>query len=172
MAKIINLYGGPGAGKSTTAAGLFHKMKCAGKNVEYVSEYAKYLVWAERYDMLTDEIYIFAKQNHLLETIGRKVDYVVTDSPLLLMPLYNTRHHSSFNVLVRHTYLEYDNVNFFIKRSGEYDTSGRVQTREQAEYKDKEIRLMLEGYLQKYTIVEQGVNTVDEIYNNLFKRNK
>lgn len=39
--KVINLYGGPGTGKSTTAAMLFAKMKLAGFNCEYVPEFAK-----------------------------------------------------------------------------------------------------------------------------------
>ena len=35
--KVINMFGGSGIGKSTTAAGLFHQMDLDGKNVEPVS---------------------------------------------------------------------------------------------------------------------------------------
>jgi pantothenate kinase len=38
---IINVYGGPGAGKSTSAAYLYYLLKVAGKNVELVREYVK-----------------------------------------------------------------------------------------------------------------------------------
>lgn len=41
MKKIrrINLFAGPGAGKSTACAQLFSRMKLAGFNVEQVTEY-------------------------------------------------------------------------------------------------------------------------------------
>ncbi len=39
------MFGGPGTGKSTSAAGLFFKMKLAQMEVELVTEYAKDLVW-------------------------------------------------------------------------------------------------------------------------------
>jgi hypothetical protein len=42
--KVINLWAGPGAGKSTTAAGLF-LMKLTGRRVELVTEYAKEVVY-------------------------------------------------------------------------------------------------------------------------------
>ena len=38
---VINLFGGPGCGKSTTMARLFADLKARGYNVEMVSEFAK-----------------------------------------------------------------------------------------------------------------------------------
>jgi len=38
---ILNLYGAPGAGKSTGAAYIFSKLKLKGYNVELVTEFAK-----------------------------------------------------------------------------------------------------------------------------------
>lgn len=38
---IVNLFAGPGAGKSTGAAYIFSKLKLAGIDCEYVSEFAK-----------------------------------------------------------------------------------------------------------------------------------
>ncbi len=35
--KVINLWGSPGAGKSTAAAGLFYRMKFADYNVELIN---------------------------------------------------------------------------------------------------------------------------------------
>lgn len=43
----INLFAGPGTGKSTTAAGVFFEMKRSGMSVEYVTEYAKSLVFSK-----------------------------------------------------------------------------------------------------------------------------
>lgn len=39
--KVINLFAGPGSGKSTTCAGVFSKLKLAGVNCEMALEYAK-----------------------------------------------------------------------------------------------------------------------------------
>lgn len=45
MKKIICLYGGPGAGKTTTSAGLFFKLKSMGHTCELNREYVKDWVW-------------------------------------------------------------------------------------------------------------------------------
>ena len=52
--KVINLFAGPGTGKSTTAAGLFYKMKSKGYMVELVTEFAKDLVYQESFFRLKD----------------------------------------------------------------------------------------------------------------------
>ena len=44
---VINLFGGPGCGKSTIAAELFAILKKQGYEVELVTEYAKDKVWEE-----------------------------------------------------------------------------------------------------------------------------
>ncbi len=57
---IINLLGGPGSGKSTTAAGLFNIMKTEGMSVEFAGEFAKDLTWSERKFCLTDQFMMMA----------------------------------------------------------------------------------------------------------------
>ena len=44
---VVNLFGAPGAGKSTGAAYIFSKLKMSGINVELVTEFAKDKVWEE-----------------------------------------------------------------------------------------------------------------------------
>jgi hypothetical protein len=58
---VVNLYGGPGTGKSRTAALLFATMKQRGVNCELATEYAKDVVWEGRESLLSDQIYLFAK---------------------------------------------------------------------------------------------------------------
>lgn len=62
MSLVINLIGGPGAGKSTTAAGLFFLMKCAGLKVELVTEFAKELSYDENWADLKKQLYVLAEQ--------------------------------------------------------------------------------------------------------------
>lgn len=83
MTLIVNLYGGPGTGKSTTAAGLFYKLKEAGINSEYIQEYAKDKTWQADYFTLECQPYITSKQLYRLHRVLDKVDVVVTDSPLI-----------------------------------------------------------------------------------------
>ena len=60
--KVINLLGEPGAGKSTTAAEIYACMKKQGYKVELVTEYAKEVLYEDRYRVIEDQVYIFAKQ--------------------------------------------------------------------------------------------------------------
>ena len=44
---VVNLFGAPGAGKSTGAAYIFAMLKMAGINAELVTEFAKDKVYEE-----------------------------------------------------------------------------------------------------------------------------
>lgn len=150
--KVINFIGGPGAGKSTVAAELFAKMKRTGYNVELVDEYAKQLVWDSRQHVLADQLYVLAKQNRKLERLVGKVDYVITDSPLLLCACYAADdYYPSFANLCLETWDRYDNLTFFIDRDPQgYREEGRTQTITQAIELDESIgtkvRMLGVGY--------------------------
>lgn len=64
---IINLFGGPGTGKSTLMAQLYAKLKILGYETEMAPEFAKEKVWEESYKTLEDQIYVFAKQLHKIK---------------------------------------------------------------------------------------------------------
>ena len=130
--KLISLYGGPGCGKSTTAAGLFFEMKSAGYKVELVTEYAKDKVYEGHLGCLEDQIYIFAKQQRRLNRLIGSVEWAITDSPLLLSILYNKDLSVNFNNVVLEQYDRYYNYNFYINRVKEYQPYGRSQTEEEA----------------------------------------
>lgn len=85
----INLFGAPGAGKSTLAAIVFAKLKMMGINCELVTEFAKDKVWEKNNEALSNQIYIFAKQYYRMSRCAGQVDVIVTDSPLFLSPFYN-----------------------------------------------------------------------------------
>ena len=46
--KIVNLFGGPGTGKSICAAQIFVDLKFKNKNVELITEYTKDATWEKR----------------------------------------------------------------------------------------------------------------------------
>ena len=76
--KVINLFGNPGSGKSTTASYLFSEMKALGIEVELVTEVAKDLVWDEDWKRLNNQVYIFSTQLQRIDRLVGKVEYIIT----------------------------------------------------------------------------------------------
>lgn len=117
--KVINLFGNPGSGKSTTASFLFTELKKRNYEVEWAFEVAKELVWEEDFDLLKNQIFVFAAQMHRIDRLIGKVDYVVTDSPLLLkVGFYKWRNLPApkhFKKLVQAYVKKYNNINIYLK---------------------------------------------------------
>ena len=86
---VINLFGVPGAGKSTGAAYIFSQIKMRGINAELITEFAKDKVWEENKEVFKNQAYIFGKQSFKLSRCDGKVDVIITDSPLPLSIFYN-----------------------------------------------------------------------------------
>jgi len=168
--KVINLFGGPGSGKSTTAAGLFYKMKLQHRSVELVSEYAKKLLYANRLEyMLDQQEYIFAKQNQLLHTLRDRVDYAITDSPLLLSNVYVSDDWvcvDQFRDLVIATFNTYDNINIVLQRPEEFQQYGRRHNKAESEVIDGEVIKMVKGCVIDYRVFECNETVVDDILNS------
>ncbi len=145
---VVNLFAGPGAGKSTTAAGIFFQLKLEGIECELVREYAKDVVWEGRHNLLTDEgqLYLFAKQLKRMADVKDKVDVIVTDSPLLLSRVYGANLSKSFYDLVGEEFDKFENLNFFIERDKPYNSNGRMQTEFQAKQIDIAIRHLIAPY--------------------------
>lgn len=152
--KVINLFAGPGAGKSTTAAGLFYAMKLQQMSVELVTEYAKAMTWERRDNVLSDQLYMFAKQHRTVARLRGHVEYVVTDSPLLLSTVYLTADYpASFEKMVIEFWNTYDNCNFFLERHKPYVKLGRRQNEDEARAIDDRTRAILDRYNVPYTVV-------------------
>jgi len=162
--KVINLFGGPGTGKSTVGAGLFALMKWNSMNVELVTEYAKDLTWEKRHDLLmTDQLYILAKQNRRLMRLDNQVEYVVTDSPLVMGLAYSKKYYSTFAPFVKDLWSSYDNLNIFLNRLKPYHTVGRKETEEEAKWLDNQIKHILDSSGQEYYTVDADENAKHKI---------
>lgn len=146
--KVINLWGGPGSGKSTSAAGLFYLMKSEGISVELVTEVPKDYVWEKRFETLKDQLYVTAKQNHRLERLRGQVDWVITDSPLLMGIAYCDPNYlnGAYKKMIEELWNTYDNESFFINRTKEYATFGRNQTLSEAIEIDEKLREIVQKY--------------------------
>ena len=87
----INIFGGPGVGKSICAAKLFGDLKLHGYLIEQVSEYAKTWAHQKRSVDVYAQLYFLAKQVKAeRECLTNGYELIVTDAPLGLYPLYTS----------------------------------------------------------------------------------
>jgi hypothetical protein len=139
----INLFGGPGSGKSTTAAWLFSELKRRLVSVEHVNEYVKAWAYAKRPVDHYDQIYIMAKQmQYEYRFLKNGIKNIVTDSPVDLSIVYSPEHLKPAMRLLSQTYNQdfaYENI--FIRRGDKpYVQEGRYQDKARALEVDQKIQ--------------------------------
>ena len=167
---IINLFGGPGTGKSTTMAGVFHKLKLAGVNCEMAPEWAKEKVWAGEQVTLDNQLYVFGKQYHRIWRLLEKVDIVITDSPLLNSILYYGNQNPHFPKMVAFEHQSLNNFNVLLQRVKPFNPSGRLQDEEGAKALDGKIRDILDFLGEDYFTIPAVEGNLDEIVNMALRR--
>lgn len=174
---IVNIIGGPGTGKTTAASELFSKLKRLNYDVENVSEFAKELVWESNTEAFNDRLYMHAMQNHRLFQMKDKLDFIITDSPLILTSIYNNfylkdKQSSSYNemidLMVKETWNLYTNVTYYIERETSYNMIGRRENISEALIIDEKIKEYMDQNNIEYKTVTVD-NAVDVIYNDLIK---
>lgn len=148
--KVINLFGGPSSGKSTISAGLFYLMKLQKLEVVLVQEVATKLIEQKRQHKLADQLSILAEQHDSYFELHKDVDFIITDSPLILSALYCPENYIQFfKRMTIATFNQYDNINFWVNRPPEgFSEKRRAHTLEESIAKDKELK----GLLDKYNI--------------------
>ena len=140
MTVLINMLGSPSSGKTSLSASLFALMKAWELNVEYTNEYVKSWAWEGRKIGPFDQFYIFGKETHNQSRLFGKVDFIISDSPVMLTAFYHYFYNGNeaLNDVCHNFYNLADEVgvqvlNFFLPRKKEYNKKGRFQTEEEAD---------------------------------------
>lgn len=163
---IVNFFGGPGCGKSTTAAFLFGHMKVGNYKVELIHEVAKDYVWEDWSHIFGEQDWIFAHQHRLTRRlIGHDIDYAVVDSSILLSLFYMPDDFpQSFKPFVRDVFDSYNNINIFLDRNPTlpYVQAGRNEDERQAIEIDERIRQYFKDTNTHAYHVQAGENAATE----------
>jgi len=151
--KVINLFGAPNSGKSTLAAELFTYLKKLNFSCELVREYVKTWAWENKQPTPLDQVYLLAKQVRSESMLYNKVDYIVTDSPILLVGVYQTLFFDNNYIQVtakeimkeaREKY-NVSYLNYILPKRNEIQLEGRFHTEDEI----SKIDLFIPIYLNK-----------------------
>jgi hypothetical protein len=176
MSKIVNIFGGPGIGKSSIAAGVTYKIKKNHISCDQPYEFPKLLAWDDNHSAIQDQLYVLANQHRGIVKSYGKVDYIVLDSPILLSLTYrnyykgteypSSLYGESFDKMVLDTFNQYDNINIVLDRAdGVHNNDERYQNLEES----KELDIVIENTLIKNNIPFYKIKVDDDTVDNIIK---
>lgn len=168
---VINMFAGPGAGKTTCAWEVASALKKKGLVVEYVSEVAKEYVWDGNLEMLNGSVknqsQLMEEQDRRVQRLMGKVEVIVTDSPILLNSIYLKEDSPDFKKDCSARFAKQNNFNVFVERGRTYESEGRIHDYDESVKIDNQIQdLLHEGnfYYKKYTYpqIKQCVENINK----------
>ena len=147
--KIINLFAAPGVGKTTTGQILAGLLSLKGYKVQYIPEFAKFATLSKNEAALSDQIYMFSKQENRLSVLkNTEVDFVIMDGPLPIALLYTPDNYfKSYFDLVWEVFNSYNNINYRLLRNNslQYDKFGRKESEEESKILDTRLKELLDS---------------------------
>lgn len=137
----LNIWGGPGTGKSIITSELYAQLKKSGVSCEMAREYAKELTWAGQIH-LHEQLWISAEQHRRQAILQGRADVVITDAPVpqgvLFAPL--SYRESLLESLVALT-KGWNSLNILVNRTEDvpYEQAGRNESPEHAGMRHAEV---------------------------------
>jgi hypothetical protein len=164
---VINVIGQPGSGKTCLTALLFAHLKIKGYVVEYASEYAKTLIWQEKFDELNNQYHVTNSQYKLFKSMIGKVEFIITDGPIIHGLYYNRYNKDNVsdvfktNEFILDCFNEFNNINIFLEKGDfKYEQAGRQQTESEANLVGTILKKLLTDYKINYKIFKlNGMDT-------------
>ena len=170
---VVNLFGVPGAGKSTGAMHIASELKMLGIETAYIDEHAKWKVYEGNLQLLNgdNQDYLFAKQKWHLKRVEGQVEVAVMDSPLPLCVYYNTSEllGEDFNRVVMRCFDSFNNLNFLVQRVKDYVGKGRTQTEAQSDAMLPDMLDLLEQRDIPYQTIEGNHTGYDTVIQQILE---
>lgn len=167
--KIINLFGPPGVGKSTGAAYIFAHLKMLGKDCELVTEFAKDKVWEHNLKIFENQMYMLGKQAWKIARVTKEVDFIITDSPIILPYIYTTEEHVKESAVEEFIKYSNSNINFLLTREKEYNPNGRNETLEESDALGVKIKKLLIKQKIPFIVISGNEEGYKQIVDTIFK---
>lgn len=169
---VVNAFAGPGAGKTTSCLEITEKLKKQGFIAEYVQEYAKELVWDNNLDLLDgslkSQLHILKEQLNRVDRLYGKVDFIVTDAPVLLNSAYLQQANGEYVSAVQELYNHFNNFNYFVERDvTSFENEGRIHNLEQSLQIDNQLKDTLNALNLDYSIYNHS--TIGNIVTDVIK---
>lgn len=151
MIRRVNLYGGPGMGKSLTAAELYACYGKLGHSVEHVKEVIKLAAYRGEFPKSYQPLKIFSLQIDAEDGFLEHVQFIVTDSPIHLNVAYNKFYGfegwEEMLSLANKWEAKMPAYHILMKRKWPYQTAGRYQDEKAAVFLDSFISDFVEQHL-------------------------
>ena len=153
------MFGAAGSGKSTNSAGLAYELKKDGFKVELVTEFAKELCITKSEHLLENQIWVFGNQYHKMKYLSNDLDFIITDSPIMLSAWYGKKYNYQFESLyplIKEVHNSFDNINIFLERAHSWDPYARVQSEEESNQDSTDLQNFLKENQISFEIFQTG----------------
>lgn len=173
LTRVLNFISGPCGGKSTVKAGTFFHLKISGFRAAQVEEYATERSVSQDWKALSDQRHITWEQAERQRRFLGHVDWILTDSPLLLGCVYGQGEFAQpqFHKEVVDLFDSYENVNVWLDRpAGAYQTYGRHHSEQEAKAVDEKLLSLMGDRIHFRTTADE--NTPQRVVKFLQERYK
>ena len=170
---IVNLYGAPGAGKSTGSAYIFGQLKMNNISVELVREFVKDKIYEKSEGVFNDQVYILGKQHFRQTNVKGNVDVIITDCPLIIQAYYTDKYKFPYadelRQLVLKLYSLENNINYFVNRDKPYNPDGRLQTETDSDSISGNLKEYLDNLGIEYKEINGNITDYDSVVADIIK---
>ena len=170
---IVNLYGAPGAGKSTGSAYIFGQLKMNNISVELVREFVKDKIYEKSEGVFNDQVYILGKQHFRQTNVKGNVDVIITDCPLIVQAYYTDKYKFPYadelRQLVLKLYSLENNINYFVNRDKPYNPDGRFQTEADSDSISGNLKEYLDNLGIEYKEINGNITDYDSVVEDIIK---
>lgn len=138
-------------------------------------------MYEEKLVTVADQVYVLAKHWHKIFCLANKVDYIISDSPLLLSIIYKELQSKMDNIssdifasFILELIRQHEHYSFLIKRSSsiKYEDSKRWQNEEESNNIQESIKCLLDSNKVQYDVIQNdyGINALNDMCVEILKR--